>query len=428
MARSGQPNIIVIYCDDLGYGELGCTGSEYGQTPHIDALAARGVRFTNWYSNSPVCSPSRASLMTGRYPQKAGVREILGGRRGAVEGLMGDQTTLATALKRLGYQTALVGKWHLGTRPDCLPEAHGFDDVFGFRSGALDYFSHVFYWDEHRLIHDLYENGKEVWRNGEYMTDILTERAVEVVRTATSPFFLYLAYNAPHWPLHAPAKYLDRFKNVPPAERIMAAMISAVDDGVGAVVEALREKAELENTLLFFSSDNGPSNEFFNWMDGSTEAFTGSSAGIYKGCKASLFDGGIHMPAIFSWPSRIPLGRLSEEVCAMMDVFPTCIEAAGGSVPDVDGRSLMGVLTSDASSPHDTLFWEYHGQFAARQGPWKLVLNGLLDFDRQSADAVHLSNIVEDPSEKINLAGQYPEIVKDLTDRICRWRTYVGLA
>lgn len=422
-----KPNFVIIYCDDLGYGDLGCFGSKEAKTPNLDSLAKSGVRFTNWYSNSPVCSPSRASLLTGRYPMRAGVPRILGGRRG-LAGLPPTEVTLATALKPLGYRTAIFGKWHLGTAEEYRPNAHGFDEFFGFLAGCVDYYSHIYYWGQGRgenPVHDLWHNDKEVWENGRYLTELITEKAVEFIkRQRNQPFFLYVPYNAPHYPMHAPKKYLDRFANIPPDRRIMAAMIAAVDDGVGEIVKALKQVGQYENTVIFFSSDNGPSNETRNWLDGRVDPYLGGSAGIFRGHKGSLFEGGIRMPAIMSAPGRIPAGKVCHKVGAMMDIFPTFIEFAGGKLPtgrSIDGISIQQMVVEGAKSPHHRLFWEYAGQLAVRQGEWKLVLNGKLDFSQTQPDAVHLSNLETDPGEKTNLADKHPSLVEELTAAVQGW-------
>ena len=275
-----RPNFVVFLTDDQGYGDLSCMGSREVRTPHLDGLAAAGVRFTNWYSNSPVCSPSRASLLTGRYPGNAGVRSILAGHRTA-SGLPPEVPTLATALRRLGYRTALFGKWHLGLAEGSRPHEHGFDEWLGFMAGWVDYFSHVYYQGQVEqntlMLHDLWQNGHEIYRDGRYLTELISESAVEFVRRAArsgQPFFLYVPFNAPHYPLLAPKKYKDRFPDLPWPRQVMAAMLSAVDDAVGAVVDELRRCDVLESTCIFFQSDNGPSREACNWLDGRVGALS----------------------------------------------------------------------------------------------------------------------------------------------------------
>lgn len=444
-----KPNFIVIYCDDLGYGDLGCYGSEAIRTPHLDRLAAEGVRFTDWYSNSPVCSPSRASLLTGKYPAHAGVNEILGGNRGT-HGLPGSETTIAAALQSAGYRTALFGKWHLGTAPGYHPNDHGFEEFFGFLAGCVDYYSHIFYWgqgDGSNPVHDLWHNRQEVWHNGAYLTDLITEKATgyinacnarnaQVASESEEPFFMYVAYNAPHYPMHAPAHYLDRYPELPPDRRIMAAMISAVDDGVGAIMEALRQTGQADNTVLFFSSDNGPSVESRNFLDGTEDRYYGGSAGIFRGHKASLFDGGIREPAILHYPAGVRGGQVRHEPCMMMDVFPTFLELAGlagwadsiGSeaageqgVLELDGQSIVPLLRGEAADSERQLFWSYHNQAAVREGHWKLVLNGMLDMDRAVDEVAHLSDLSADPGERVNLAAAYPDIADRLAHDLQQW-------
>ncbi len=422
--RTTKPNFVVIYCDDLGYGDLSCFGSKDIKTPHLDALAMDGARFTNWYSNCPVCSPSRASLLTGRYPQNAGVTSILAGRRDT-PGLKPDQVTIAKALKPLGYRTALFGKWHLGLADGCRPNDHGFDEFYGFMAGCVDYYSHIFYWGVGKGVnptHDLWHNEQEVWNNGRYLTELITKKSVEFISEQDSPFFLYVPYNGPHYTMHAPQEYLDRYPDLPWDKQIMAAMISAVDDGVGEIVEALKKSGQYENTVIFFSSDNGPSVETRNWLDGTEDPYYGGSAGIFRGHKGSLFDGGIREPAIISWPERIKAGQTCDTVGVMMDIFPTILGIAGGQAQDIDGSDILPMVTSGAPSPHDRVFWDYNGQLAVRQGKWKLVLNGRLDFQRGVADEVHLSDLEADPGERTNLAGEQPALTRQLTEAVQEWQ------
>lgn len=314
-----QPNMIIILTDDQGYGDLSCMGSTDFRTPHIDSLAREGARCTNWYSGSPVCSPSRASLLTGCYPGHAGVRAILAGHRRAT-GLTAEVPTIATAVKELGYQTAAVGKWHLGLKEESRPLSNGFDYFYGFMAGCLDYYSHIFYWSmadgKTDPTHDLWEGNEEIYDNGRYLTEMISEKAVEKIREMNAedkPFLLYVAYNAPHYPMHAPQKYLDRFKELPWDRRIMAAMISAVDDGVGQIRDELERLGIDRDTLIYFQSDNGPSRESRNWLDGRGDPYYGGTPGGLKGHKFSLYEGGIRVPGIFCWPGKIPAGQVIDE-------------------------------------------------------------------------------------------------------------------
>ena len=437
-AGPDRPNIIVFVADDLGYGDMSCMGAPDVRTPNLDSIAESGVRFTNWYSNSPVCSPSRASLLTGRYPGNAGIRSILLGIR-TTPGLTQDVATMASALREEGYRTELAGKWHLGSAPASRPEAHGFDRTFGPLSGGVDYYSHIYYSPHTRRViirgepyvgaplHDLWQDGEEVYRDGEYMTEMIGERAVEAVESyanQSDPFFLYVPFTAPHFPMHAPQKYKDRFSHLPWEKMIMAAMISAMDDAVGDVLAELDAQNIRENTIIFFMSDNGPSREIRNWLDGTQSSYHGGSTGRLKGHKFSLFEGGIRVPAVMSWPSRIPAGQVIDEPLAAMDVFPTLLRAAGGDPAefDLDGKEFWDVVMQGAISPHDYLFWEQGDQTAVRYGAWKLVLNGQLEESRAPLDEVFLSNLDDDLTESKNLAADHPEIVEQLRAAAETWR------
>lgn len=426
-----QPNFIVIMTDDQGYGDLSCMGNTDFCTPNIDALAANGARFTNWYSNSPVCSPSRASLLTGRYPAHAGVRAILAGNRKA-SGLTAQAPTIATALKDIGYQTALIGKWHLGLAEQSRPNQNGFDYFYGFMAGCLDYYSHIFYWSmadgQTNPTHDLWENETEVYHNGRYLTEEISDRAVERIRAMHAqdkPFFMYVAYNAPHYPMHAPQKYIDRFPNLPWDRQIMAAMLSAVDDGVGQIVDELKRQGIYEDTVIFFQSDNGPSRESRNWLDGTPDPYYGGQAGGLKGHKFSLFEGGIRVPGIFSWPGHIPAGQVIDQPCAAMDVFPTLLRMAGGDPAryQIDRMDIGAVLTEQAKTPHEEIYWEMEGQTAIRSGKYKLVLHGKLVEGEPEQDEVFLANLEDDPSEEKNLADQMPALAQELRQKAESWRT-----
>ncbi len=427
-----RPNFIIFLTDDQGYGDLSCMGATDLATPHLDALARSGARLTNWYSNSPVCSPSRASLLTGRYPTRAGVRAILSGHRQAT-GLPPQVPTIAEALKRQGYRTAMFGKWHLGVAEPCRPHHHGFDEWFGFLAGCIDYYSHIFYWGQSggvNPVHDLWCNGHEIWENGRYFTEMITERTIDYISRVASgeddrPFLAYVAYNAPHYPMHAPQKYLDRFGHLPWDRGIMAAMLSSVDDSVGEIMGALEHYGMRENTFVFFQSDNGPSREARNWLDGTPDPYYGGSAGKLRGHKFSLFEGGIRMPALMSWPARIPAGQVLDGVGAAMDIFPTFLRAAGGdpSAYEPDGLDVLPMVADGADSPHRQIFWEMGNQTAVRCKNWKLVLNGQLVEGAPPEDTVHLADLDADVGERINLREVHGRITAELRAAAEAWRT-----
>ena len=422
-----KPNVIIILTDDQGYGDLSCMGATDFSTPHIDALAQNGIRFTSMYSASPVCSPSRAAVLTGRYPGNAGVRAILAGHRRA-SGLTPAVPTIASALKELGYATGIMGKWHLGLKDECRPGANGFDEFSGFLAGCVDYYSHIFYWGmadgNTNPTHDLWENDREVYANGEYMTQRITRTGADFIRRhRDEPFFLYVAYNAPHYPMHAPEAYMQRFAHLPEDRRLMAAMISAVDDGVGELTAALEECGLTENTLIYFQSDNGPSRESRNWLDGTEDPYYGGSAGAFSGHKFSLFEGGIRVPAILSWKGTLSKRTVDAPHIAT-DIFPTVLELCGGA-PEayrLDGVSLKPLLFGQGEALHEYLFWEMEGQTAVRKGRYKLVLNGRLEESEGPRAPVFLANLETDPAEKHNLAEELPELCAELTRAAMEWR------
>jgi arylsulfatase A-like enzyme len=426
------PNFIVFLTDDQGYGDLSCMGCTDFRTPHLDRLAADGARFTDWYSNAPVCSPSRASLLSGRYPGNAGVRSILSGHRTAT-GLPAAVPTIAEALRDRGYRTCLSGKWHLGLHPDSRPGAKGFDHWFGFMAGCIDYYSHIFYWGMNvpgpcvNPTHDLWEDDREVWHDGRYFTELITERAVGYIREAVAadePFFLFVGYNAPHYPMHAPQAYMDRFPDLPWDRRVMAAMISAVDDGVGEILAEVERQGLANETCTFFTSDNGPSREARNWLDGTPDPYYGGTSGGLKGHKFSLYDGGIRVPAILHWPGTVPAGQVLSEPCASMDVFPTLLEAAGieGSGLELDGRSLLSYVCDGVVGPERCLFWEMGEQTAVRRGPWKLVEKGQLVEGAKPEDELHLARLDRDRGESENLAEQEQPLAAELLGLAREWR------
>ncbi|MBN9157076.1 sulfatase-like hydrolase/transferase [Microbacterium sp.] len=423
-----RPNVVVIYADDLGYGDVGCFGGDDVRTPHLDRLAARGVRLTNWYSNSPVCSPSRAALLTGRHPVHAGVQEILGGKRGTA-GLPA-QPTLASRLQDEGYRTGIFGKWHLGTGSGYRPLDRGFAQHFGFLAGCVDYYSHIFYWGQgQNPVHDLWDDEREVYDNGRYLTEVIAEKAASFIADGgAEPFLCYVPFNAPHYPMHAPKEYVDRFPELPDDRRIMAAMIAAMDDGVGRILDALEAAGIADDTIVFFSSDNGPSTESRNWLNGEEIDYQGGSTGGLRGNKGSLFDGGIRVPAIISWPAALPQGAEWAEPAAMMDILPTVLEAAGApSSAEADGTSVLGALRALAPLPDErTLFWEYGPQLAARRGPWKLTTSAREHLGGPfTLGSTVLANLDDDPAEAADLSAAHPEIAAALRAELEAWaRTF----
>jgi arylsulfatase A-like enzyme len=429
-AADPVPNVIVILFDDLGVADFGYMGASDLKTPHIDALAAGGTVCRNWYSNAPVCAPARASLMTGRSPIRAGVP-------GNGPALKPSEVTIATLLKSRGYATALTGKWHLGSTPDTVPNAHGFDYFYGFHDGCVDYYSHRFYWGEPRRVnfHDLWRNRDEVFDDGAYLTERIGEEAVGFIEANRArPFFLYTAFNAVHYPMHAPKKYLARFPNLAPERRMYAAMLAAADDAIGEIVAALERTGQRENTLIFLLGDNGATTEKRAGLN--QNIATAGRNGVFRGFKFSTFDGGMHVPALVNWPGRIPAGKIIDPVLMTADILPTICHVTGAAVPadrTLDGRNIWPVLTEGAASPHEFVAWAEGPQLAIRKGNWKLVLNGIVhdgtpegEKPLEGEDAVFLSDVSRDPGESKNLRRAHPEVVDELRTLLERWRKEVS--
>jgi arylsulfatase A-like enzyme len=407
-----SPNVVIILMDDLGCHDLVCQGASDLQTPNIDALMASGATFTNWYSNAPLCAPARAALITGRYPIRTGVP--VNGRS-----LPPSEKTIATLLRDAGYATALTGKWHLGSTADTAPNAHGFDYFYGFHEGCVDYYSHRYYWGEPKRVnfHDLWRNREEVFEDGRYLTTRIAEEGVQFIESITSKtLFLYCAFGAPHYPMHAPRTYVERFPGLERERRMYAAMISAADDGVGEILRALDRTGKRQDTLIFFAGDNGATRETRAGQN--QRPPTAGSNAPYRGFKFSLFDGGMHVPAAMSWPPVIPPKQTIHEVGMTMDILPTVCQVAGAPLPSdrvIDGRDILPVASLHDKSPHDAIYWSYREQLAVRRGKWKLVLNGL-EYDGtptgeeplRGDDSTFLSNLEEDPGERRNLRHAYP--------------------
>jgi arylsulfatase A-like enzyme len=429
-----KPNIILIYTDDQGFGDVSCYGADDLHTPNIDRMADKGVRFENWYSNSPVCSPSRAALLTGRYPQRTGLPS--NSPRGLNdEGMKPSEVTIAEAVKEAGYTTGVCGKWHIGSNKEGRPGGQGFNYSFGFLSGCVDYYSHLMYWgqgENNYPYHDLWRNNEEIWENGKYITFRIADEAINFVRNnKENPFFLYLPFNAPHYPMHAPKDYFDRFAHIQDTQRrTQAAMVSALDDSIGRVYDDVERQGLLENTMFIFISDHGPSVEQRNLLDDSNQKYHGGSAGPYRGHKGSLFEGGIRVPAIMSWKGVLPEGKVCEEWGMTMDILPTIVNRAGGKIPTdrtIDGSDIFNMIQGNAKSPHHEVFWGLGNQRAMRDDTWKLIMNGRLDFEETVDEKVFLCNLNDDPYEVKNVSDQNPERTKKMMERIAKWDKDMGI-
>lgn len=424
---ASKPNFVIIYADDLGIGDLGCYGAKDMKTPHIDSLAASGVRFTDWYTNCPVCSPSRASLLTGKYPQRTGITEVLASvAEFNIPGLRPNEVTLPGELRKLGYRTAHVGKWHMGSAQHSRPEAQGYDESFGFYSGWTDYYSHRYYRQgtgRQDIFHDLWRNGREEFHDPEYHTDLFAREAAQFIgrQQPAQPFFMTVAFGAVHYPMIAPEKYMSRFPESMERERRMhAAVTAALDDAVGAIVKALQQRGVLDNTVIFFQSDNGATQEIR--AHSKAQPYRGGSNAPFRGFKGGLFEGGIRMPAIMSWKKGIRPGRAVSGVGAAMDILPTFLEWAGATtVPVTDGKSVAAMVQKEARSPHTAVYWAYLKQRAVREGDWKLILNPPTVPGDELKEDTWLSNLREDPGERINFKSRNPEVVTRLRASIDQW-------
>jgi arylsulfatase A-like enzyme len=405
-----KPNILIIVGDDMGYADVGVHGCKDIPTPHLDALAAAGTRCTNGYVTGTYCSPTRAGLLTGRYQTRFGHEFNPGGGGGA--GLPVTETTIANRLKAAGYVTGLVGKWHLGTAPQFHPQKRGFDEFFGFLSGAHSYFPG----SRPTIL-----RGAEPAEEKEYLTDAFGREGVAFAeRHADKPFFLYLSFNAVHTPMHATDARLAKFKNISvPSRRTYAAMMSAMDEAIGNVLDALRAKKLDENTLVFFISDNGGPT-----MAGTT--INASRNDPLRGSKRTTLEGGIRVPFFVRWPGHVPAGKTYDEPVIQLDILPTALAAAGVAVGDdarLEGVDLVPYLAGkNTAAPHDALYWRWGRQMAIRRGDWKLVrYDPAADGKTGRITEPKLYNLNDDIGETLNLIGAEPDKAKELQASWDKW-------
>ena len=418
-----RPNILLIVTDDMGYGDIGLHDGHDIPTPNIDALMKSGTRFTDAYVSGPFCSPTRAGLMTGKYPQRFGHEfNVGGGPAAAQDGLPLTETTIADRLKAAGYRTALFGKWHLGSGEKFHPQSRGFDEFFGFLGGQHSY-TEVLPNGPNPLL-----DGRKPAASVTYLTDVLADRSVEFIqRKSAAPFLLYLAFNAVHVPMEATDKYLARFPKIAdPQRKTYAAMLSAMDDAIGRVMAALRSQGLEEQTLVVFFNDNGGPT-----MEGTT--INGATNTPLRGSKRQTWEGGIRVPFAFSWKGRIPAGRVDRRPIIQLDVLPTALAAAGVTVQPawkLDGVNLLPLLTGNAAGrPHDVLYWRLGNHMAIRSGDWKLVrtsegplLTGTFD-SLESLSGAGLYNLATDVGETKNLAASEPARVRELAEAWLRWNS-----
>jgi arylsulfatase A-like enzyme len=400
-----RPNIVLIVSDDQGYGDSSCYDHpKEVSTPNIDRLAAEGVRLTNGYASSYVCAPTRAGLLTGRYQQRFGFYAAGDSRIG----LPLSEVTVADMLRKKGYATAVMGKWHVGIEPEYHPLKRGFDEFYGFLGhGAHDYFD-LKISNEYNSI---YRNEKPINDTG-YLTDNLARESVSFIeRHKNQPFFLYLPFNAVHWPLQALKKYIKRFDTGDKNRDIYLAMLTSMDEAVGKVLDTLKRTGAYDNTLIIFFSDNGGARKNF------------ANNGALRDFKQSVYEGGIRVPFIVRWPEKLPKGKVCDEPVISLDTLPTICTAAGVALSEkrvYDGKNMLGILRGQSKGPlHRNLFWDDGAkQWAVREGKWKLL------FNREGS--LELYDLEADISEKYNLVKQKPEIVRRLKQTYTNWKNQMA--
>jgi arylsulfatase A-like enzyme len=405
-----RPNIIYIMADDLGYADLSGYGQKNYETPHLDKLASEGVKFTNAYAGAPLCTPTRTSFMTGRYPARTPVglyEPLTGSPADSATGLTTDYTSLPTLLKKGGYETFLVGKWHLGFTPATGPNKNGFDEFFGFHSGAADYISH----NNPRGGNDLYENENPVIKNG-YLTDLIKEKTIDIIRRPhTKPFFISLQFNAPHWPWQArgdSAYPLGKPWRSGGSPATFAAMVKSMDDAVGAILKTLDDENLAANTVVIFTSDNG--GEQYSYM------------GEFSGGKPILKEGGIREPAFIRWPGKIPANTITDQAIITMDWTATILGLAKVK-PDprfpLDGIDLIPVCTGKRKTFDRVFYWrvtQRNQQKAIRDGKWKYL---------QDEKGEYLFDLSQDPGEKNDLRQTEARVFEKLKHKFFDWEKTV---
>jgi len=417
---ASKPNVIVIYADDLGYGDLACFGHPTIKTPHLDRMATEGMKFTQFYSAAPVCTPSRAALLTGRYPIRSGMcsdkRRVLFPNSGG--GIPASEVTLAEALKSSGYQTACVGKWHLGHLPQFLPTNNGFDSYYGIPySNDMDRVA------ERKLGRSIFLKPEVKYWNVPLMRDLeiierpadqttitrrYTEEAIKFIKqNQEQPFYLYLAHSMPHVPLFRSQEFANKS-----LRGLFGDVIEEIDWSVGQILQTLRDQGLDQNTIVWFSSDNGP------WLIFNEQ---GGSAGLLRDGKGSTWEGGMREPTLAWWPGRIPAGTVSQDLGSTMDIYTTSIKLAGGEVPSdrvVDGQDLSPVLFQSGPGPRDEMVY-YRGTrlMAIRKGPWKAHFITKPAYGREpfkDHDPPVLYQLEHDPSEKYDVAKDHPDVIETL--------------
>jgi len=416
---AARPNVVYIMSDDMGYGDLSSYGSTDIRTPNIDSLGREGVRLTEAYSNGVLCSPTRAALMSGRYPQRYGVETALGN-----EGTFGLKVTgqsLPQLMKSAGYATALVGKWHLGgtvTGEDRVggPRAHGFDYFFGMMGSHTDFWWH----NRGPKLPDLWENETRINRDGQYSTTLYTEQSVDFIEQSVQagrPFYINIMYNAPHWPYNRPDRpspapgsgaHILASADDPPTRDDYRSMVEAMDAGVGRILQALERLDVADNTLVIFTNDNGG-----EWL---------AEQGGLRDRKWTVYEGGVRVPALLRWPGRIPPGRTSQQPAISFDWSATMLAAAGVTPPaNYEGIDLVPIVAGQQREVERTFFWRAvpgnRSQRAVRRGEWKLIID---------SNHTVVYNVRQDPGERHDLTNERQDIARQLQPLLIAWESDVN--
>ena len=443
-----KPNIIIIYTDDQGTLDAGCYGAGDLHTPNIDGLSRLGILFTQAYSHTVSC-PSRAALLTGRYPQRFGINDWT--QNDAHDQEKGinmplSEITIAEVLKANGYQTAIMGKWHLGGALENGPLEQGFDTFFGFRGGFIDNYVHYFLHGQG--FHDLWSNNKEIFERGSYFPSLMTEKAIEFIgKNINRPFFLYAAFNLPHYPEQPDSLFVPLYSDLNEPRKSYATVISTVDDKIGQILSKLDELGIRDNTVVFFMSDNGHSTEetmikINNHRSGLPKGTDycahggGGYTGKWRGAKGSFLEGGIRVPAIISYPGHFPENVKRDQTITCMDFFPTICEITGSKMPDCvhDGHSLLPIIESNAPSMYQVLYFQWRDQWTVREGKWKLIVKGRDTTGKfsnhiqkeEQMESPYLANLEDEHPEEHNYATEHPEIVERLTKLYQKWANNVN--
>lgn len=398
------PNIILIMADDLGYGDIGCYGSETIQTPVLDKMASEGIKFTDYHSNGAVCTPTRAALMTGNYQQRAGLEGVIYAQMGKrMYGISQSEKTMAEYFREAGYTTGAFGKWHLGYNPEFNPVHHGFDEFYGYLSGNVDYISHR----DGIGLYDWWQNADTCYEEG-YVTDLITNHALEFLEeNRDNPFFLYLPHEAPHYPYQGRNDKADRLPGEkfpalgsrPDKKQAYKEMVEIMDENIGRVFNKLKELGLENNTLVLFCSDNGATNI--------------GSNGVLNGFKTSLWEGGHRVPAIAWYPEKIEAGKTTSATILSMDILPTFLSVIGESPQEnPDGIDFSGLMFNDRKPDDRAVFWRYRNQWVARKADWKYL---------KIEHNEYLFNLKDDLQEQNNLIEREPAKLEELKLLLEQW-------